>query len=252
MMQHITSSENKYYKALKKLHSRSERYKQRRFLAEGQRIAADAVGSGAAEGLVYAQSYTGQVYTDLPGCRLPDRLFAALAETETPQGILAVCTMKNHRLQDVSGDTLVISDGISDPGNLGTLIRAAECSGASGVVLLKGTVDPYSPKTVRSTMGSIFRIPLYFCEAGDLKLLGDYQLASLVLDGSVSLFDAPFAPKTAVVIGSEANGVSREVAALSALRVRIPMRGAAESLNAGVSGGIVLYELYRRKLKEQG
>ena len=143
----ITSTENKIYKHTKKLLNRAERNKTKLFIAEGQRIVEDAVLSGVAEYIFISDSYCGADYS-IPVYRVSSKMFSALSDTETSQGILAVCKMPESHLEGVEGDTLLICDGVSDPGNLGTLIRTAECSGVSGVVLLKGTVDPYSPKVV--------------------------------------------------------------------------------------------------------
>ena len=114
--------------------------------------------------------------------------------------------------------------------------------------MLKGTVDPYSPKVVRSTMGSIFRVPVYFAQIDDLSdYLSDYSIVATVLDGSKDLYDIKFPEKTAIVVGNEAHGVSKEVADLAQIRTLIPMCGNSESLNASVAGSVVMYEIFRQK-----
>lgn len=246
MIQDITSKENKFYKSIKKLKQKSERDKTGLFLAEGARIALDAVASGCAECLFISERY-GVFDTHLPVYRVSDQMFAQLCETDTPQGILAVCKIRRHSLSRLSGDTIVLCDGVSDPGNLGTIIRTAECTGVGGIILLKGTADPYSPKVVRSTMGSVFRVPLYFAQPEDLAALQEYTLLATALDGSEDLYKTDFPEKTAVVIGNEAHGVSRQVLDLAEKHIRIPMEGGAESLNAAVAGAVVLYEIYRRR-----
>ena len=247
MIKEITSTENKIYKQTKKLLNRSERYKAKLFMAEGQRIVEDAVNAGIAEYIFVSQNYNGVEY-DLPVYRVSDKMFSALSDTETTQGILAVCKMVYYNMEEINCDTLLVCDGVSDPGNMGTLIRTAECSGVGGVILLKGSVDPYSPKVVRSTMGSIFRLPVYFAQADDLnKHLKEYAIVATVLDGSVDLYDIKFPEKTAVVVGNEARGVSKEVADMAKIRTLIPMCGNSESLNASVAGSIVMYEILRQK-----
>ena len=161
MIKEITSTENKIYKQTKKLLSRSERNKTKMFIAEGQRIVEDAVAANAAEYIFICENHAGAHY-NLPTYKVSNKMFEALSDTETTQGIIAVCKMTYYNIEEIVCDTLLVCDGVSDPGNLGTLIRTAECSGVGGVVLLKGTVDPFSPKVVRSTMGSIFRVPVYF------------------------------------------------------------------------------------------
>lgn len=247
MIKDVTSVENKIYKQTKKLLTRSERNKTKMFIAEGQRIVQDAVQAGVAEYIFVSQSYDKAEF-DLPAYRVSDKMFQALSDTETTQGILAVCKMSEHNIADISGDTLLICDGVSDPGNLGTLIRTAECSDVQGVVVLKGCVDPYSPKVVRSTMGSIFRMPVYFAQVQDMgEYLKDYALVATLLDGSKNLYDISFPQKTAVIVGNEAHGISKEVADMAQIRAFIPMCGKSESLNASVAGSVVMYEIYRQK-----
>lgn len=247
MIKEITSTENKLYKQTKKLLNRSERNKTKLFIAEGQRIVEDAVAANVAEYIFVSENYNGIVY-DLPTYKVSNKMFAALSDTETTQGIIAVCRMVDYNMEEIDCDTLLVCDGVSDPGNLGTLIRTAECSGVGGTVLLKGTVDPYSPKVVRSTMGSIFRVPVYFADVDALnKHLTDYSIVATVLDGSKDLYDIEFPEKTAVVVGNEAHGVSKEVADMAQIRTLIPMCGNSESLNASVAGSVVMYEIFRQK-----
>ena len=247
MIKEITSTENKIYKQTKKLLNRSERNKAKLFIAEGQRITEDAVCAEAVEYIFVSENYKGEVY-DFPTYKVSEKMFSALSDTETTQGILAVCKMKSYNIEEIECDTLLICDGVSDPGNLGTLIRTAECCGVGGVVLLKGTVDPYSPKVVRSTMGSVFRTPVYFAEADDLrKYLSDYAITATVLDGSEDLYEIEFPKKTAVVVGNEAHGISKDVADMAELKILIPMCGKAESLNASVAGSVTMYEIFRQK-----
>lgn len=247
MIKEITSTENKIYKQTKKLLSRSERNKTKLFIAEGQRIVEDAVNAKVAEYIFVSQDYDGEGY-ELPTYRVSDKMFSALSDTETTQGIIAVCKMAYYNMEEIDCQTLLVCDGVSDPGNLGTLIRTAECSGVGGIVLLKGTVDPYSPKVVRSTMGSVFRMPIYFAQVSDIKEhLADYAVVATVLDGSRDLYDIDFPEKTAVVVGNEAHGVSKEVADIAQIRTLIPMCGNSESLNAAVAGSVVMYEIFRQK-----
>ncbi len=248
MINEIKSTENKIYKQAKKLSQRSERYKTGLFIAEGRRIVEDAVLSKSVNMLFVSSNYNYPVPDDITTYKITDKMFSALSDTCNSQGIIAVCKMPEFNIKDVKGDTLLVCDGVSDPGNMGTLIRTAECSGASGVVVLKGATDPFSPKVVRSTMGSIFRVPVYFAEATDIpKYLKDYNIVVTVLDGSTDLYQTKLSGKIAVVVGNEGDGISQEVIKQSNVRVRIPMEGSAESLNASVAGSLVLYEIYRQK-----
>ncbi|MBR0277321.1 MAG: RNA methyltransferase [Clostridia bacterium] len=249
MVKDITSTENKTYKHLKKLLNRAERYKTGLFIAEGRRIVKDAVSFGAAECIFIEENYKDEdLPLDIPVYRLKNKLFAAVSDTCNSQGIIAVCKMGKHDIKEIKGDTILLSDGVSDPGNMGTLIRTAECSGADAAVILKGSTDPYSPKAVRATMGSIFRIPIYFADILDIKEnMQDYSIVATVPDAEESMYDVQFKGKTAVVIGNEGDGISPAMLSQSTLKIRIPMCKEAESLNASVAGGIVLYEIFRQK-----
>jgi len=248
MIKNIISTENKIYKEAKKLDSRSHRTKTGLFIAEGERLVNDAILCGVAKYIIIDENYDNINLITLPIYRFSNKLFNEISGTETTQGIVAVCKMmENKRLANVTGDMLVICDGVSDPGNLGTIIRTAECSGASGVIMLTGCVDVYNPKTVRSTMGSIFRIPLYFAQPEELAMLNSYEIVVAMLDGASDLYQTEFKQNVALVIGSEAHGVSNLVAGFATKKTKIPMCGGAESLNAAVAGGIIMYEIFRRK-----
>lgn len=245
-MKNITSKDNKLYKQVKKLLTKNERDKTGLFIAEGRRITEDALKCGCCEYIFVSEAF-GAYEADVPVYSIPDKMFSILTETEHSQGILSVCHTAKKNMDTVSGNTLIISDGVSDPGNLGTIIRTAECSGVDGIILLKGSADPYSPKVVRSTMGSIFRMPLYFGSIKDLQNLQEYDIVATSLKNAHNIYETKFAEKVAVVIGNEAHGVSEEVMSLANKLIKIPMEGNGESLNAAVAGAVVMYELLRRR-----
>lgn len=245
-MKVISSKDNKIYRQTKKLLLKSERDKTGLFIAEGRRITEEAVQNGVAQYVIVSEGF-GDFECNVPVYSVNDKMFSFLSETQTSQGILAVCKFEKRCIDEVSGHTLIICDRLSDPGNLGTVIRTAEASGISGIILLKGTVDPYSPKVVRSTMGSIFRMPLYFCEIKDLQKLSKYDIVATVINAKESLYDADFGKNNAIVIGNEAYGVSDEVINMAKKLIKIPMVGKSESLNASVAGAVVMYEFLRRR-----
>ncbi len=245
-MKFITSSENKTYKEIKKLSQHSHRERQGLFIAEGERIVRDAMQGGFVRQIIISEDYKGEISEQFEVFCFSNKLFNSLSDTKTTQGIAAVCEIKRYLACDLLGGLVVICDGVADPGNLGTIIRTAECAGAGGVFLLEGCADPYNPKTVRSTMGSIFRVPVCYIEADELSLFKDYDVAAAVLDGSKDLYDIKFNAKTAVIIGSEAHGVSARVSEYANIRLKIPMQGGAESLNASVAAGIIMYEIFRQ------
>jgi len=184
---------------------------------------------------------------------IPDSLFSSISDTKNPQGILAVLSLERKQLKDAvfNGGLLVILDTIKDPGNMGTIIRTADAAGCAGVVISGGCVDVYNPKVLRSTMGSVFHVPVYHCsgmgEAIDIARKHGFLLCASHLSGSVSIYEADLSGKVALIIGSEAEGISPDTANDSDLLIRIPMEGRAESLNASVAAGIIIFEAMRQK-----
>ena len=175
-----------------------------------------------------------------------DELFRRLSDVKTPQGILAVVERLHYGLEDIlRGGLVIMLEGLQDPGNLGTILRTGEAAGISGLIMDENTADIYSPKVVRSTMGSIFRVPFIRVDsaAGLVPRLKDkgYTICSASLEGSISLEKAHFKKDSVIVIGNEGSGISRQLTDLSDMAVRIPMEGKVESLNAAVSASILMY-----------
>ena len=180
---------------------------------------------------------------------ITDKAAKALSETVTPVGLFAVCTLPETRLADVLGAEprlVLVAVDTSEPGNAGTLIRIADALGADAVVLAGDGVDPYNGKCLRASAGSIFALPVL--EEPDVNALvtalrrAGLAILATTLDGEVSLDDADLKGPTAWFFGSEAHGLSGEVAALADTRVRIPMSGSAESLNIAAAAAICLYQ----------
>ncbi len=174
-----------------------------------------------------------------------DSEFHRLADTKNPQGILAVIRQKNYAVEDIlEGELFIILDTIQDPGNLGTILRTAEAAGASAVIMNKGCTDIYSPKAVRSTMGSIFRVPFIYSdnlseEILKIKRAGVKVYAAALKGRSIS--ELRIEKKRAFIIGNEGNGISEEILALADMEISIPMEGKVESLNAAISAAILMY-----------
>lgn len=266
-MEPITSSRNPLIKNIKRLSRRKQREKDRKFLIEGARIVAEAVQSGwPLELVLTSPGFSGPDREQLTGLlksraiktvELTPALFNELAETESPQGIIALAVMPGWRLEELAaGDrsgspVIVVVDGVQDPGNLGTIIRSADAFGADAVLLTRGTVDLYNPKTLRSTMGSIFHLPvLHNLEAGDVALFLDSRgLTLLVGDPGApnALSGIDLRGPVALLLGSEARGPVGEYAVRRRVTVTIPMPGRAESLNVGVAASIMLYEISRQR-----
>ena len=179
---------------------------------------------------------------------LPDKLFQSIAATETSQGVIALVEPRVWPIEELFGPRSLVAvlDGLQDPGNAGAIVRAAEAFGATGVMFLKGTVNPHHPKTLRASAGSLFRIPFAAGTAGDLDRPGLSLYAAMPLTGSQRLAgDVDFKRPCAIVIGSEGRGVSPEVLALCE-EVAIPTAG-VESLNAAVAAAVLLYEARRQR-----
>lgn len=215
-------------------------------VAEGVHLLEEARAAKCEVGaVIVAESASG----NFPEARIvSDKTFRELASTETPQGVLALVRPPVSTLQQMTrGDALVVVlDGVQDPGNAGAIVRAAEAFGATGVVFLKGTVNPYNPKCLRGSAGSIFRVPL----------VASIEAEAILEQMSLSWYAAmPRAAKLAseadlgapsgIIIGSEGRGVSSLLAG-RAVGLRIPTAG-VESLNAAVAAGILLYEARRQR-----
>lgn len=222
-----------------------------RFLAEGPNLVTAAVGRGLALEVFVtadAQLRYAELTGGVPVHVVTDKAAKALSDTVTPVGLIAVCETPQPRLDEVlsGGPRLVlVAVDVSDPGNAGTLIRIADAMGADAVVLAGDSVDPYNGKCLRSSAGSIFALPV--CAAPDVAALIEALRASGVavlattLDADVALPDVDLTVPTAWLFGSEAHGLAAAVAALADRRVRIPMRGSAESLNVAAAAAICLY-----------
>lgn len=252
----IDSTSNKIVKHTKKLLDRNGRREYRQFVIEGKRLVMDAIKAGTKVEYVLTQEGTSfDVGEGILSYELSQKAFSSLKTTVNSQGILAVVNMdedKNFSVPEGEKCLYVYLDGIADPGNMGTVIRTADACGADGVVLSQNCVDVYNPKVVRSTMSSIFNVPLYFDDAQRTIIKRMKESCVKIVSGSLgtdkSLYDVDLRGRCAVAVGNEANGISDEVLSLSDELVKIPILGNAESLNAAVACGIMVYERLRQNL----
>ena len=246
-MEHITSLKNPKVAAWKALKDRKGRRESGCFLVEGRKMVEEALASAfdvetvlVQEGMELPDGLTVPVY------ELPEYVLTAVCDTKTPQGIAAVVRMKE---QSALGKHIVVLDGVQDPGNVGTIIRTADAAGLDGVLLSNQCADVFSPKVLRATMGSIFRMNLRTTDdlPGELTKLREkgYSILSSQLDGTPFYEREKVAEQFALIIGNEGNGVSEQVQQTATHRVRLPMRGGAESLNAAIAAAIMMYELMR-------
>jgi RNA methyltransferase, TrmH family len=262
----VSSNQNPIIKEVKALKVRKHREEKQLFFIEGLRFVEDALKertdiqyvlvsekfiqsneSNKVMGMIPQDSW--KVY------ELPDKLFKEISDTENPQGIMAVLKMGNFTLDDIikeDNNFLVILETIQDPGNMGTIIRTADAAGAKGIIVSKGSVDLYNPKVLRSTMGSVFHVPIYFSEnlAEDLLLVKSkgILLYAAHLAGNMNYYEVKDWSNSGIIIGNEANGISSEISDLANTLVKIPMEGRAESLNASIAAGLLIYEVLRWRM----
>lgn len=182
-----------------------------------------------------------------------ERVFASMSDTQTPQGILSLIRMPSYTEGEVlEGEHpfLMVLCDIQDPGNLGTILRTAEGAGVTGLVLSAHTADLFNPKTIRSTMGSVYRMPFIYADIPDmLARLANRQVTTYAADlsGSAMYDEADYTAGTAFLIGNEGNGLDPELVWAADVRIRIPMSGRVESLNAAVASAVLMYEVSRQR-----
>ncbi|WP_462331745.1 TrmH family RNA methyltransferase [Schwartzia sp. (in: firmicutes)] len=263
-MEKIESMSNAKIKHAASLHLKKNREKTGEFIAEGVRLAEMAASSDweSVFALVTPEAAekerTKAIVSMLEskGCpvyEVSDTLYHKAAATEEPQGLLLVMRRKENTLNSIKSNNgfFVVLDGVQDPGNAGTILRTADAVGADALIALRGTVDMFSDKTVRSAMGSHFHVPVVdgIDREDFLRFVKENDISCRVtaLDGTAQPhFDADYRGMCAVVFGNEGNGASKELLD-AAEHVYIPMRGAAESLNVASAAAVVLYEAYRQR-----
>ena len=185
---------------------------------------------------------------------LSDEVMKKVSDTQTPQGALVVLNRPSYTLEDIVGNgegTFVVLENLQDPGNLGTIIRTGEGAGIRGVIMSQDTVDIYNPKTIRATMGSVYRVPFIYVETlsnvmAKMKEKGIHTSAAH-LAGKRYYDSFSFREPTAFLIGNEGNGISRETADMAEAYLKIPMEGSVESLNAAIAASLLMYEAHRQR-----
>lgn len=257
----ITSKSNEKAKFIKSLNDKKGRIKNNCFYLEGIKVVNEVLDKKEAINLKFIacskeilENVNGgnnilerlKNYRNLEVIYFSKEVFESLTDTKTPQGILAVIEIPKYDKINDKGNILIL-DKIQDTGNIGTIIRSADAFGIDTIVCTKGTVDCYSPKVLRSTMGSILREKIiYLDNINEIKNIG-YTIVGTVLDDkSISLENLKISKKMAFVMGNEANGISDEIKNLCDIFVKIPMTGNAESLNVAVATSIILYKQFEK------
>ena len=261
-MQVISSKDNEFIKHVKKLKDKKYRDMNQEFVIEGIKLIREAIEENAdikqiiicdnclnsdviPKKLMYEIAKYECVY-------VTEKIFRTITDVNTPQGLLAIIGRNSTENEiNYNHDIIVALDDIQDPGNLGTILRTVDSIGLNQILVSKGTADCYNPKVVRSTMGAIFRIKIIECDNLEKTLQEARNHQYKVIVTSLQTENSVYDNKKVVVIGNEANGVSAEIQNLADEKIKIPMLGKTESLNASVATGIVLYEYVRQKIKNE-
>lgn len=255
----ITSTANRQVKLLIQLNKKGRiRNAEGLFAAEGPKMFQEAPREQI-EKVYLSESYVqkqlgGQLPKDIPCEAVQDSVFKVMCDTQTPQGVICLIRQYHYTLEELlkkKNPLLLILENIQDPGNLGTMMRTAEGAGVDGVILSPGCVDMYNPKTIRSTMGSIYRVPFFQAENLE-EILGELKNRSVhiyaaYLNGERSYDEEKYTGGTAFLLGNEGNGLTPELAACADTCIRIPMEGKLESLNVSAASAVLLYEAYRQR-----
>lgn len=263
----ITSNSNAKVKQIIQWRDKSrDRRNDGVFLVEGVKMFEEAPEDGILE--VYVAETAIQKLTAVQDKPITDKLnrhafitvkddvFVRMSDTQTPQGIITVMRRREYdadQMLSSENPLLVVLETLQDPGNLGTIIRTGEGAGVTGIIMNSKTVDIYNPKTIRATMGSIYRVPFAYVDDLDtlmvkLKEKGIHTYAAH-LEGTDYYDNLSFRQPTAFLIGNEGNGLTRELAKRAERYLKIPMEGQVESLNAAIAASLLMYEAHRQRRK---
>jgi len=267
MIAEITSIHNSKVKQWSQLLTKRGREDQHKFILEGIHLVCEALQANIdLDVILYSleRGYPAELstYVMLP-CEciaVSEGVLAKCSDAQSPQGVLAIAgklktTVTVPKLFTQTDSLVIAVDGIQDPGNLGTIIRSADAVGATAVILGRGTVDLYNPKTVRSTMGSLFHLPIIECDLPQTLAKAQQegiQIISASLQASAVCYSIDMKPATWFIVGNESTGVSSELAAYVTKEVIIPMPGRAESLNVAMAATVLLFEAMRQRIAFRG
>ena len=265
----LTSSRNPRVKDVVKLRSRRHRDREQRFVIEGSRELACAADAGVAFEALYfcdeliagrdGRSLVDRVCESVPYCQPTSRgVFEKMSYRRTPDGVLAVAPMPTLELGGlpIADPALwLIAVAIEKPGNLGAMLRSADASGATGVVVADPTTDLFNPNVVRASMGTLFTVPVAVATAADVRgWLESRQIRAFAAhpDARLEYTEIDLRGAVAIVVGSEHSGLDAEWSASGYQVVRIPMYGRADSINAAMAATVLLYEARRQRRRDRG
>jgi TrmH family RNA methyltransferase len=268
LVKEVTSLANPIVKDIKALSlKKRNREASGQFIAEGLKLVIDALETGwKIDTLIYAISAKGKPLVDKVAARVvasgglvlevTEKVLSAITHRDNPQSVVGIFQSRWMALSDVrpkKGETWVALDRVRDPGNLGTIIRTADAAGASGVILIGETTDPFALETVRATMGSVFALPVVRASVAEFlewQRRAGVNVVATHLKGAIDYRKADYAAKPVVILmGNEQAGLPDELAEAADIRVRIPQQGMADSLNLAIATGVMLFEA-RRDLLE--
>lgn len=255
----LTSKSNPQIKRLLQLQKKSKaRTEEKVFVVEGIRMFVE-VPKERVEKVYLSETFYDKKkaeydFTKYPYEVLSDSVFQYVSDTKTPQGILCIVKQQEYDVKEllkVENPHFIVLDNLQDPGNLGTIVRTAEGAGVDAVFMSEDCVDIYNSKTIRSTMGSIYRVPTVYVD-DVLLLLDEFRKKNIKsyaahLDGQKSYDQENYREGTAILIGNEGNGLREEVSRKSDVWVRIPMHGQVESLNAAIAASILMFEVSKQR-----
>jgi TrmH family RNA methyltransferase len=255
----IKSSDNKKVKLVRSLSLKKNRDKMGLYIAEGKTLVEEYVaGNELVEFILLSEDFTPDTIDVNSGLVfvVEKKIFSSISNTNNSQGIIAVVRQKKSLVEDILKSNLIVfADALQDPGNMGTIIRSADAFNALSLIVNKGCVDIYNPKTVRSAMGSMTRVSFFYAE-DDIETLeflkkNGYRIYAAVVDGESYMGELDCSGKSVIVIGNESTGVRDRIKEVSDERFSIRMTGKAESLNAGVAASICLYNFSNKMFEKQ-
>lgn len=242
----ITSLSNAHIKELAKLDNAKSRDELGKVLVEGKHLVKEAYALGILCEVLFTSS--DDYLESVDNYLVSEEIIKKLSHTTTPQGIIGVAKIKEKEI--IYGDSLLLLDGVSDPGNLGTIIRTAKAFGVSSIILSEGSIDIYNDKVIRATQGQIFKMPIVKTNLKkvitELKNKG-YVVYATSLKDAIDLEEVKEVNKYALVLGNEANGVSSEIIDLCDCSLKIKMEEDVESLNVAIAGAVCLYSLNNKR-----
>lgn len=259
-VQFITSQKNPKVQLWKSLQKHSARSLHQQFIVEGYKMVEEGWNSGWKLSALIIDDQKLDVFLplvaqwDVPVFSVATHVFQSIAAAKTPQGIMAAVHIADAFNLSGLGNYIIILDEVQDPGNVGTILRTADAAGFTGALLSANCADVFSPKTLRSTMGSVFHLPFVVVPnlSGTLKQLQEagYSIVGSQLGAAPFFSRSPIPSPLGLVVGNEGNGISKEVLSLCNLHYALPMEGKAESLNVSIAAGIMMYDVCRNEMKK--